>query len=207
MMSDARNRNNKLQFNRNFMILFWADNAEHMKALDILKSYSSVAYILHDKDTHSKDIYIDDEDMDFKKPHYHAVVQFKNSRFWDNVADELGIEERFVRGCNLNGALAYLVHFDHEDKYQYDISEVFGSLCVSLKKIINSRDKDENEKVCDLISYITTSSITLSVTNFATYCASNGYWDVYRRAGAIFNMMLGEHNDYINYKERLKNEN
>lgn len=166
----------------------YPDCEEHVKALEVIKTlYSSYAYILHDKD-----IYEDSDEV--KKNHWHVVVQFSNKRFRSTVAKEIGIEINYLVGCSLDASLVYLIHFDNPEKYQYSPSEVYGTLLNRFNKLINSRGKDENDRVIDLIEYITTSTTAISTTEFATYCAKYGYWDVYRRSAVIFNNMLKEHN-------------
>lgn len=188
-MNDKKRDNKSLiVFNRNFFILLYPDNEEHVKVLDnIVTLYDSYAYILHDKDT-----YKDTDDI--KKSHWHVVLKFKNQRYRTAVARELNLEERFIKGCSLDKSLEYLIHFNDEDKYQYSIDEVKGSLLPYLKKRINSSGKEESERVLDLMEYIDSTTTAIRVSDFAKYCAINGYWDIYRRSALIFKDYIKEHN-------------
>lgn len=189
-MSDRKKERSKdaLEFNRNFFILLYPDNEEHVKALEQIKTlYDMYAYILHDKDTYS------DTD-DIKKEHWHVVVKFKNQRYRTAVASELGIEERFVKGCSLDKSLEYLIHYNDEDKYQYDVEEVQGSLLSRLKKLLNNEGKDEGERVLVLMQYIDNATV-VKISEFSKYCALNGYWDVFRRSASIFKEYIREHNN------------
>ena len=202
MNDQKRDKKSLKEYNRNFFILLYPDNDEHVKALENIKTlYENYAYILHDKDTY--------EDCDdIKKSHWHVVIKFKNQRYRSAVSSELGLEERFVEGCALEKSLLYLIHFNDEDKFQYDINEVQGSLLPSLKKIIKSDGKDEGERVIDLMDYIDSTTTAIRTKDFARYCALNGYWDVYRRSALIFKDYIREHNnDFYIQASRLGWEN
>ena len=61
---------------------------------------------------------------------------------------------------------------------------------------MNKGDVTEDERVERLIDYIGECGY-LSLTEFSKYCASNGYWDVFRRSGVIFCKLIEEHNKYF----------
>lgn len=202
MSEKKKNPKDSKFYNRNFFLLLYPDNEEHMRALEYVKRlYSDYAYILHNKDEYLEPQEVEcleiDELLDnhvLKKEHYHVVIKFANARYRSAVAKELEIQEKFIRTCSLDGALLYLVHFDDEDKFQYPLDEVCGSLKLRLQKLIANRGKDEDTKALDLIEHIESSTTTLSITSFAKYCATNGMWDVYRRGASIFNQCIKEHN-------------
>lgn len=179
---------------RKFCLLLYPDCPEHSLAFEVIKQGYDYAAILHDKDT--------DDDGVVKKAHWHIVLRCSSNAIWSTaLADDLGITANYIERCrNLDRALEYLIHFNESDKYQYAVTDVFGPLVHRLQKLVNSVNKDEGEKVIDLISYIESMEGYLSCTDFSKWCASNGYWDVYRRAGGIFNNILSEHNDSIRRK-------
>ena len=176
---------------RNMCILLYPDNKDHMKALEIIKKTYDFAGILHNKDV--------DENGELKKEHIHIVLNVgKNARWNTAIADELGIDARFVEKCGkIDRALEYLIHYNDIGKYQYDISEVFGNLKVRLNILINKNEKTEGEKVIELIEYIDRSVGFIATEDFARYCAINGKWDIFRRSGSIFIRMIDEHNERI----------
>lgn len=198
----------KKENSRNFCLLLYPEDSTHVKALEKIKSNYDYAYILHDKDV--------TEDGEIKKAHWHVVVNVgKNARWNTAIADELGITPNYVEKCGkLDRALQYLIHYNEPDKYHYDLSEVHGNLKTRLKIEINKEDKTEDERVDRLIDFINESGY-LTVTEFAKYCATNGYWDVFRRSGVIFCKILEEHNriclskrsdEYFENEECLKDK-
>lgn len=196
MNDGKRDKKSLIEFNRNFFILLYPDNEEHVKVLENIKLlYESYAFILHDKDTY------DDTD-DIKKEHWHVVLKFKNQRYRTAVASELNLDIRFIKGCSLDKSLEYLIHFNNEDKFQYSIDEVQGSLLPYLKKLIKSSGKDESERVLDLFNYIDSTTTAVRIADFARYCAMNGYWDVYRRSALIFKDYIKEHNSSLSILAR-----
>lgn len=175
--------------------ILYPDNHLHAAAMETLKvSEWSYAYILHDKDV--------DADGNLKKPHWHIVIRFNNSRSCVGVAREWGIEPRFIQCSDFReDTLLYLTHDDKPSrkaqKYQYSISSVSGPLTVALKAKLddlNGAKMDESEAVLHLLDYVDSREGMLSVSTFARYAAVNGLWSYYRRAGSIFGSVIAEHN-------------
>lgn len=186
----SQKKKNEPYKNRTHLLMLYPEDATHMDALEKIKKSYEYAYILHDKDV--------EETGEIKKPHYHVVLRFANQKWNTALAKELGIKENYLEEPrNFNNALAYLIHFNDEDKYQYPLGEVKGALSKRLKEIINSVDKSEGEKVFELIEYIESQPVRISVTAFAKYCANNGYWAEFRRSGMIFCKMIDEHNSNL----------
>lgn len=98
--------------------------------------------------------------------------------------------------------MQYLIHYNDKDKAQYSVEEVFGNLKTKLVESINKIEKSEGEKVAELIIFITDREDTISITEFAKYCALNGYWAEFRRSGSIFCKIIEEHNFYIQEKKK-----
>lgn len=178
--------------NRNMLLRLYPDDLTHVGAMDKIKENGyDYAAILHDKDVA--------EDSTLKKPHWHVVLSLgKHARWNTAVCKELGIDARHTEEPrNLNNSLMYLIHANDPDKHQYDPEEVLGPMKTRLKGLLNSLDKTEGEKVVELIDFIKRHSGALSVTDFATYCAKNGYWSEFRRSGAIFCRMIDEKNKVL----------
>lgn len=180
------------------MILLYPDNESHVEALDrIAKSYD-YAGIKHDKDVWTEE----DEKKnpehkqgELKKEHFHIVLRTPNATWNTALCKELGIEEKFCEQAkNTDNALQYLIHYNDTDKTTYAIDEVFGSMKTKLTESINKSEKSEGEKVVELIEFIQNYDGRLSITEFASYCAKNGYWSEFRRSGAIFVKIIDEHN-------------
>ena len=184
------------------MILLYTDNEAHISALDKISKSYDYAGIIHDKDTWTEE----DEKKnpehkqgELKKEHIHIVLRTPNATWNTALCKELGIEEKFCEQAkNIDNALQYLVHYNDTDKTLYSIDDVFGPMRTKLKESINKNEKSEGEKVVELIEFIRSYEGKLTITEFATYCAMNGYWAEFRRSGAIFCKIIEEHNqEYI----------
>lgn len=172
---------------RCFNLVLYPDNWQHFDTHDFILQDFDSACILHDKDL--------DEEGKIKKPHWHIVIRCKNAVWNTALAKDLGVEDNYIQKCrSLKSSLKYLIHFDNPDKYQYSIDSVEGSLKKKLVRFIQDDEKDETEKVIDLMSFIDGSGY-LSVCDLASWAAQNGQWDAFRRSATIFMRILDEHNE------------
>lgn len=185
---------------RNIFFMLYPDNPDHAKALEEL-SLENCAYILHDKDVWTKEDEIENpnhKEGEPKKEHYHVLVKYANGVGVAAQAKKYGLEERWLEGVtNFDKALLYLIHYEDKVKYQYDIEEVGGPLAKRLSELVNKMEKTEGEKVYELLQFLENCGSRITVTQFAKYCATNGYWAEFRRSGAIFCKILEEHNQEI----------
>ena len=188
-----------------FRLMLYPEDTTHCNALEYIEKHYDCCYILHDKD------FITQSDIDkhpdkgfilgdLKKPHWHVVLRVCGSRWVSALASEFGITSNYFMKCDsYEKALQYLTHYNNEDKYQYPIEEVKGSLKPRLIKVIENDGKTEDERILDLIVYIGSYPGYLSITNFSFYCQSQGKWDMFRRSATIFINLIKEHNqDYLN---------
>ena len=183
------------------MLLLYPDNENHVEVLSkIMKSYDYAGI------THDRDIWTADDEKknpehkagEMKKEHIHIVLRTPNATWNTAICKELGLEEKFCEQVkNIDRALQYLVHYNEPDKTQYSIDDVYGGLRTKLAESIQKNEKSEGEKVVELIKYIQECDKHISITQFAEYCAKNGYWAEFRRSGAIFVKILDEHNQYF----------
>lgn len=182
---------------RKFALLLYPEDKTHVNAMEIIKRSYDYAVILHDKDL--------DENGDMKKAHWHVVITVGNNKRWNTaLSKELGIEMNYIQKVrNLDRALEYLIHLNDENKYQYSIDEVDGSLKTRLKANMNSADKTEGEKVAELLHMIENEPYKISYTYFAKYCAENGLWDIYRRSAVIMTKVIEEHNRNIEDENKM----
>lgn len=181
------------------MLLLYPDNPNHAKALEKIPYSYDCAFILHDKDTFTEEDQKKNPDYKagtLKKAHYHVVLRFNQAVWSSAICKALEIEHTFIEDCKrFENALQYLIHYNDQDKYQYSIDDVKGNLATKLKESINKVEKSEGEKVSELIAFIKGYEGKLSVTEFAEYCAINGYWSEFRRSGAIFCKIIDEQNE------------
>lgn len=176
---------------RTHMLLLYPDNEQHCKAVEQIKQSYDYAMILHDRDYFTEG----ENSGELKKAHWHIVLRF-NQAVWNSaICKELGIETKFIEDVKkFDNALQYLIHYNDSDKAQYKIDDVQGNLKSRLKESINKNEKSEGEKVTELIEYIERQENTITIKNFASYCAKNGYWAEFRRSASIFIKIIDEHN-------------
>lgn len=188
------------------MLLLYPDDPTHMEAMEKIEKSYDYAAILHNKDTWTADDEArnpEHKEGEYKKEHFHVVLRFKQAVWSSAICKELGIEHNYIEDVKrFDNAMLYLVHYNDQDKAQYDISEVFGNLNARLNEIINKGEKSEGEKVVELIEFIRNYDGKLSITEFASYCATNGYWAEFRRSGAIFCKIIDEHNQGYELEQR-----
>lgn len=183
-----------------FRIMLYPDDPSHKSAFEYITTHYHCAYILHDKDTITQADIDEHPDRGYvlgeiKKPHWHIVLNVSGCRYVNSLAKEFNIKPNYILRCDsYEKALAYLTHFNNENKYQYSIDEVDGDLKSKLYKIIENEGKDEDERILDLLLYIDQYPGYLSVTMFAYYCQSQGKWDMFRRSASIFINLIREHN-------------
>lgn len=191
------------------MVLLYPDDPSHVEALDKIKSCGyDYALVKHDRDIYTTDdAKVRQAKIDAgqalepiiagtkKKEHYHIVIRTKNATWSTAICKALGIKENYLQDVrNFDNALMYLIHYNEEEKTQYNVEEVTGPLVKRLKELLAKGEKSEGEKVVELIEYIESCSYKISITDFAKYCAANGYWSEFRRSGSIFLKILEEHN-------------
>lgn len=177
----------KFRSRRFCLLLYTSEDDTHIKALEYIKNnYENYAYIIHDKDTN--------KDNELKKAHTHIVLEFNNARWSSSLAEELGITPNYLQNCkNFEKALDYLIHFNDDTKYQYDISEVKGNLKKQLIKQMNSFNKDENEIVKEIIEMINNSDL-IDVSTFVKIMCDWGYYSYFRRSLGLFLRLIDNHN-------------
>lgn len=187
-----------------FRLMLYPEDKTHFNALEYIKSHYDCCYILHDKDIITQVDIDNHPDSNFKlgdlkKPHWHVVMRCGGSRWVSALANEFGITSNYFKRCDsYEKALQYLTHYNNEDKYQYSLDEVYGTLKSRLVKVIENDGKTEDERILDLILYIDGYQGYLSVTNFSYYCQSQGKWDMFRRSANIFINLIREHNSMVN---------
>lgn len=191
--------------NRNMLLLFWCDNEKHMAAYEKLtKNYDYVS-ILHDRDIYTQADELKEPKNkagSYKKAHIHAFVSFKNAKWSTALSEDIGLElHYFEEPQNTKNSLLYLLHYNDPDKAQYQFEDLKGPLKSRVGTVLSNMSQSECEKVNDLIDFIQSCDGKVSVTDFARFCALNGYWAEFRRSGAIFFRIIEEHNNKIQKKD------
>lgn len=168
-----------------FAMILYKDSLtyDYKKIIDYIeKNFKYYAYIYHD------------EDIETKKPHTHVLMHFDNKRYITALAKELNIPHNYIINVNFIPYLRYLIHFDDEDKKQYSIDDVKGTLTSRLRDIINKDNKTESEQVAEIMSYIFESDKWLTITDLSQFVLSSGTYSAFRRNYYFFKDLLLDHN-------------
>lgn len=169
---------------RNFNLLLYPDDPNHMEALRYISSNFQYVGCLHDKDL--------DDNGALKKPHYHIILRFCENRWRSALANELGIAENYLQKTGRFSASAqYLLHAGCEDKHLYDRSELIGPLADTVCNLLDR--KDENARVVAMLDLLETCGY-LSPSQASRLFAVNGYFFDFRRMGNLGLRILDEHN-------------
>lgn len=171
---------------RKWGIILWCDNQVHINALKYIKNnYDNYIYILHDQDTK--------EDGSLKKAHYHVLLYFPNQKMLSTLKKQLCLNDSdFYEIKSFNGQLRYLIHYDDEDKFQYEKSNVHGSLYMLTKfKQAFSPVTSELEQVSSIIEYID-SGLCFSYTDLVNFVLDNDLYAAFRRNSYMFKELYME---------------
>lgn len=183
------------------MLLLYPDNEMHCKAVEKIKQSYDYAMVLHNRDYWTEEDSKNNPERvsgELKKEHWHIVLRFNQAVWSSAICKELEIEHNFIENVKrFDNALQYLIHYNDTDKAQYTIDDVSGNLKQKLVESINKVEKSEGEKVCELIEYIDSQDMKISLKQFANYCAVNGYWAEFRRSASIFIRIIDEHNQSL----------
>ena len=171
---------------RKFCAVLYPEDETHAACIEKLKTGGyNFAAILHDQDVN--------EDGELKKPHWHIVVKFPNAVWNEALAKELGITSNYLeKARSLDSALLYLVHFGYEDKYQYDLQEVFGSLQTRLASLL--ADTDESTRALTIYDLIRNAPGVVTYTEIFEKACKAGLYGDFRRMGTGVMYLINDHN-------------
>lgn len=159
---------------------------DYNKIIDYIeKNWKHYAYIEHDPD------------VDSSKVHTHVLVHFDNKRYINAIAKEIGIGANYIQNANLIPYLRYLIHLDDEDKKQYTIDDVNGTLKSKLQEILSSDKMSESEQVAFICDFIFESDKYIYLSNLTQFVLQTGCYSAFRRNFSLFNHLLLEHNSNL----------
>lgn len=169
---------------------------------EALTAMNSAIWIRHDKDIWPDTVYNDDgtikyEAGDYKKPHYHFLVKFKNGIALNALAKKVSCAENqieFVK--NFNSALKYLIHYGYDDKYQYSVEEVRSNsenLKLRFETLILD-DTPEVRKVQQIQDMIETYDGYIELGVLGKSVQKANIWDAFRRNLTYFIRLVDNHN-------------
>ena len=127
------------------------------------------------------------------KPHYHVLLYFPNKRWKSSLSTELGVPINYFQKAQLVPYLKYLIHFDNEEKEQYKVDDVHGTLKDKLNDVLNFNS--EQNQFSEIMVYFETSNKPITWTNLTYYCLSHNLYGCYRRNVNSLKLLLQEHNE------------
>lgn len=183
---------------RVWCVLLYPDDDSHLNALDFIRSNYSYVAILHNKDTWTDEDEANNPDHksgSLKKSHYHLIIKFSQARWNTSICSELSIASNYLEACrNYENACLYLLHSGLDDKFQYDLSELEGSLAADVEKFLKPRS--ENERIALLLSLIDEMGFVTYRKLLDVALEHDLYSDV-RRMGYILSRVIDEHNSSL----------
>lgn len=184
---------------RTFMVLLYPDNEDHERWIkDVLPKLDfDYVGICHDKEESAK-------------PHYHIVFYFKDARWRDAFAADLGLDTRWVRAWNSKvRAFRYLLHKGFPDKVQYSDTGLFGGLtdaCISACG--RASPADESKQAKQIFELLASIDGTVTIESFAIIALENHLWSAFRRMGNIAIRAIDSHNSsfMVSYNRKTDND-
>lgn len=153
----------------------------------IEKNYERYAYIEH---------IAENDDL---KNHTHVLMYFPNKRYANSIAKndfKSNVIDLKLKNCNLVPMLRYLIHYDDEDKIQYNIDSVKGPLKDKLMYIIKGKNSDK-DNLNDIIDFILECTSKVSFKSVFVYCLNMNYFSSYLRYYSIIRDIIMEHNNLL----------
>jgi len=142
------------------------------------------------------------------KEHHHVIVCFQNGRLKADVANDLGIDTRWIRRVHSQKkAMRYLCHKDNPDKFQYSSAEIYGTLADKAISQCSKGDAiSEVEGTSKVIEIINSFPSYTNVALVLPLVLAEGVYPHYRRLGNSVFYLINAHNDYIRSLEVSRNE-
>lgn len=169
---------------RTWMLLLYPDNPEHLEVIEskLFELDWNFAGRVHD--------------MDDVKAHHHVVVIFKDGRKNADIANDLGIDKRFVRAWDRQKkAFRYLCHRDNPEKYQYSSDGIYGTVAEkAVAACSKGNDLSEKQSVNEIIRLIDSIDGFVSYRYFIELANENGCFSAFRRMGILGTRLIDEHN-------------
>lgn len=184
--------------------------SQQLQIDNLLNSGWSYVGILHDKDVNL--------DGEIKKAHYHFIIEFDNPKLFSTVCNKLGFtfkKDKDGKGLPPYGepckrfkdCAKYLIHKGKDDKYQYDVNEMFGDdmLLDRIKHLILS--PDENTQMRALLDIYENYTGMLTFRVALNLALKYNMYSVFRRGGSLLVKVIEEfQQDELSLKYREADE-
>lgn len=130
------------------------------------------------------------------KPHHHVLICFPAGRSKEAVANDLGIDTRWIRRVHSQKkAMRYLCHKDNRNKFQYSPSEIYGTLADKAIAQCSKGDLlSEVEGTNKVIQIIQEWPGIIEFDQLLCSVLAEGVYPHYRRLGNTVFRMVDRHN-------------
>lgn len=185
-MSNETDNTNRPPQSREWEIVFYDDNPNHIEELKNLLNDRRVVGAYHDRDIK--------DDRTPKKAHYHIYIKFDTPTTIGSVEKLLpNHESNLIQKIkNFRSACRYLLHIDNPEKAQYDQTSLVGNTKIATR-YLQSEDV-ECEGVRRILTYIDESPKGLTDFQVLLWASNEGLYSVYRRGAYIFSRILDQKN-------------
>lgn len=175
---------------RNYEVILYPENQEHINVLSTIMNKYKYAYILHDKDR--------TETGELKKEHWHVLIFLDNQQSLSAFSKSLDLQKstnliQFVK--DKKQAIRYLLHVDNDDKERYDLSNIISN--IDIAGYFDVKQADEGLDIDMMIDFIENYEGLLSYKTFFKFIRDCNIWTTYRRNQYAMNKLVDEHNSLI----------
>lgn len=172
---------------RNFKLLLYKDNSQHMEVLDFLISSNySYLYVLHDKDVL--------ETGELCKPHYHVLLKFTDAKSISALSKIIGLDSQFIRKADPNEFIEYMTHKYQPNKFQYDLKRDFsGTLkdyAINRFRLLTTTEDDRANEILDIINSYDSQ---VYLFQFVHDITNRGLFSDFRRGYSLYKDLFRDH--------------
>lgn len=172
---------------RNYEIILYPENQEHIDVLYKVKKDFKYAYILHNKDRK--------DDGELKKEHWHVQVFLDNQKTLSAFSKQIGLQDNMQLIQIIKDkkkAIRYLVHVDNDEKESYDVEDIITN--IDIASYFSNLISDESVDIDNMFSFIDEYKGYLSYRTFFRFVRDSNIWSNYRRNQFAINKLIDEHN-------------
>ena len=176
---------------RNWLLLLYPDTDEsgvHKRILDETLDNLDWNYCgrVHDQD-------------EGVKSHHHVLICFKDGRTKEDVANDLGLDTRWIRRVHSQKkAMRYLCHKDNRDKFQYSPGEIYGTLAdKAIAQCSKGDSLSDVEGTSKLVKIIQDWPGFIHYDQLLCMVLAEGVYPHYRRLGNTVFKLVDAHNQYV----------
>ena len=162
---------------RHFMLLFYDESKFYNfddLLFDLKCSFKNYAYIKHLPESNEK------------QSHYHFILSLDNPRSINSLSKRIGLPSNYIEPIkSLRASCRYLIHIDHDEKKQYELSDVKVSQAFSRKFYSSFDDLKTEEDVIDdiylFIDSLENYQFRDAVKQLILFVNSQSYDTIYKR--------------------------